>query len=117
MAKTEYTIDALNKAVGRVATEAAMKLMGKNMPSYAPNLAPEVKVKIINASKAKIPLKKFRTKEYHRHSQYRGGQKTETMESLSKKFGYGKIFEKAVYGMLPKNKLRSIMIKNLSVSE
>ena len=117
MAKTEYTIDASNKAVGRVATEAAFKLMGKNTPSYRPNLVPEVKVSIVNASKAKIPLKKFRNKQYFRHSQYPGGSKIETIESLVSKFGYGKVFEKAVYGMLPKNKLRSIMIRNLSVNE
>ena len=117
MAKTEYTIDAINRTVGRVASEAAMVLMGKNKASYERNIAPDVKVLIINASKAKIPAKKFKTKEFYRHSQYRGGLKIETIESIVNKFGYGKVFEKAVYGMLPKNKLRAVMIKNLSVSE
>ncbi|MEI6296703.1 MAG: 50S ribosomal protein L13 [bacterium] len=117
MAKTQYTIDALNKSVGRVATEVAFKLMGKNKADYQPNIAPDVKVSIINASKAKITAKKQKEKEYFRHSQYPGGGKTETMERLIARFGYGRVFENAVYGMLPKNKLRSIMIRNLSISE
>ncbi len=117
MAKIEYTIDATNKAVGRVASEAAFKLMGKNKADYQPNIAPNVNVSIINVSKANIPLKKFKNKEYLRHSQYPGGQKSETMEKVIAKFGYGEVFKRAVYGMLPKNKLRAIMIKNLTFSE
>lgn len=117
MAKIEYTIDALNKAVGRVASEAAMKLMGKNKASYMPNVAPDVNVLIINASKANISAKKRKVEGYFRHSQYQGGGKTETIDSLVAKFGYGEVFRKAVYGMLPKNKLREVMIKNLSVTD
>ena len=117
MSKTEYTIDALNKAVGRVASEAAFKLMGKNKADYQANVAPNVVVKIINASKAKIPVNKLKDKVYLRHSQYPGGQKSENMAMVIARFGYGEVFHRAVYGMLPKNKLRSIMIKNLSISE
>ena len=117
MAKTEYTIDALNRTVGRVAYEAAFKLMGKNKADYQPHIVSDVKVSIINTSKAKILAKKLKAKEYMRHSQYPGGQKIETMEKVIEKFGYGEVFKRAVYGMLPKNKLRSIMIKNLSISE
>ncbi|KKQ82424.1 MAG: 50S ribosomal protein L13 [Parcubacteria group bacterium GW2011_GWF2_38_76] len=117
MAKKEYTIDAINRTVGRVASEAAFKLMGKNTPEYEANIAPKVTVKIINASKAKIPVAKLKAKVYLRHSQYPGGQKSETMEQVIAKFGYGEVFKRAVYGMLPKNKLRSIMINNLSLSE
>lgn len=117
MAKKEYTIDALNRTVGRVASEVAFKLMGKNTPEYQPNVAPDVKVTIINTSKAKIPATKLKGKVYYRHSQYPGGQKAETMEMVIAKFGHGEVFRRAVYGMLPKNKLRAIMIKNLSFSE
>lgn len=117
MAKIEYTIDALNRTVGRVASEAAFKLMGKNKADYQPNIAPNVKVNIINTSKAIIPVKKLKAKEYKRHSQYPGGQKIETMEKVIEKFGHGEVFKRAVYGMLPKNKLRSIMMNNLTVSE
>lgn len=117
MAKKEYTIDAINRTVGRVASEAAMKLMGKNTPEYEPNIAPAVTVTIINTSKAKIAPVKLKTKEYLRHSQYPGGQKAETMERVIAKFGYGEVFKRAIYGMLPKNKLRSIMMTNLKLSE
>ncbi|HRY62203.1 MAG TPA: 50S ribosomal protein L13 [Candidatus Paceibacterota bacterium] len=117
MAKKEYTIDAINRTVGRVASEAAMLLMGKNSPEYESNIAPKVTVKIINTGKAKIPAAKMKGKEYLRHSQYPGGQKSETMERVVAKFGYGEVFKRAVYGMLPKNKLRAVMIKNLTVSE
>jgi large subunit ribosomal protein L13 len=117
MAKKEYIVDALNRTVGRVASEVAMKLMGKNTPEYEPNVAPKVSVKIINTSKAKIPATKIKAKEYLRHSQYPGGQKSETMERVIAKFGHGEVFKRAVYGMLPKNKLRAVMIKNLTVSE
>ena len=117
MAKKEYTIDAINRTVGRVASEAAMLLMGKNSPEYEANVAPKVTVNIVNTSKAKIPAAKMKAKEYLRHSQYPGGQKSETMERVVAKFGYGEVFKRAVYGMLPKNKLRSIMIKNLNLSE
>ncbi len=117
MKKKEIIIDANNRSVGRVASEVAMILMGKDNALYKPNVAPSVSVSVINASKAKIPMKKFRTKEYFRHSQYPGGGKTETMEMVASKFGYKEIFRRAVYGMLPKNKLRAIMIKNLSVNE
>lgn len=115
--KKEIIIDANNRSVGRIASEVAMKLMGKDSPSYKPNVAPSINVSVINSSKAKIPHNKFKTKEYFRHSQYPGGGKTETMEMVASKFGYGEIIKRAVYGMLPKNKLRAIMIKNLSVNE
>lgn len=117
MATEIYTIDASGKPLGRVASEVAMKLMGKNRATYASNIAPQVKVKIVNASKTVVLPKKFKTKEYVRHSGYRGGLTFETMENLVKRLGYTELFRRTVYGMLPKNKLRAIMIKNLNISE
>ncbi len=113
----EYKIDASNRAIGRVASEAAIFLMGKNTPEFQRNVNPEVKVIILNASKAKISQKKTKEKEYQRYSGYPGGLKSRTMEEVISKKGYGEVFEKAVYGMLPANRLRKGMMKNLIIND
>jgi large subunit ribosomal protein L13 len=113
----EYTLDAQGKSVGRVATEAAMKLMGKNTPAYKPNVAPDVSVRIVNAAQANISEKKKDEKTYERYSGYPGGLKSATMEEVIAKKGYGEVFRMAVKGMLPKNKLQSVMMKHLTVEE
>jgi large subunit ribosomal protein L13 len=113
----EYTLDAQKKSVGRVATEAAMMLMGKNTPTYKPNVAPNVSVRIVNASKANISEKKMGEKTYQRYSGYPGGLKSSTMEEVITKKGYGEVFRIAVKGMLPKNKLQAVMMKHLTIEE
>ncbi len=113
----EHTIDAKDKSLGRVATAAAVFLMGKDSPTFQRNIAPEVKVKILNASKANISQKKIKEKTYQNYSGYPGGRKVFTMEKLIEKKGYEEVFRKAVRGMLPSNKLRPIMMKNLIVEE
>ncbi len=113
----EYKIDASNRAVGRVATEAAMFLMGKNTPEFQRHISPKVKVIISNVSKAKITQKKMKEKEYQRYSGYPGGLKKRTMEEVITKKGYKEVFEKAIYGMLPANRLRSGMMKNLVIND
>ncbi len=113
----EYTIDAKQKSIGRVASEAAVFLMGKNLPSFKRNIAPNVKVSIINTSKAKIDSKKLKTKIYKRYSGYPGGQKEIPMEKIIEKKGHSEVFKIAVKGMLPKNRLQNIMMKNLFITE
>jgi large subunit ribosomal protein L13 len=113
----EHTIDASGKSVGRIATEAAVLLMGKDTPAFRKNIAPDVKVTITNAASAKIDAKKLKTKIYQRYSGFPGGRKERTMEEVIDVKGYAEIFEKAVYGMLPANKLRSVLMKNLTISE
>lgn len=113
----EHTIDAKDKALGRVATAAAVFLMGKDDPAFQRNVAPNVKVKILNASKAKISQKKMQEKTYQNYSGYPGGRKVFTMEKLIEKKGYEEVFRKAVRGMLPSNKLRAVMMKNLIITE
>ena len=113
----EHTIDATNRAVGRVASEAAMLLMGKDTPAFRKNIVPEVKVTVENASNIKFDPKKLKGKIYQRYSGYPGGRKERTMEEVIEKKGYKGIFEKAVYGMLPGNKLRSVMMKNLIITD
>ena len=113
----EHTIDATEKKLGRVATEAAVLLMGKNLPDFAKNVVADVKVNVTNASKLDITNKKMETKEYKRYSGYPGGLKTRKMSQEVAKNGYGEIIKKAVYGMLPANKLRAVVMKNLIISE
>ena len=113
----EYTIDATDKSLGRIATQAAVFLMGKDTTAFRRNAAPSVKVTVENASKAKISSKKMKEKTYQRYSGYPGGRKVINMEKVIEKKGYEEIFRKAVYGMLPANRLRKIMMKNLIIIE
>ncbi len=113
----EYTIDTANKALGRTAAEAAHILMGKNKTAYARNKVPEVKVYIKNASQVKMNSKKLNDMVFRHHSGYRGGLKTMNLEQFIKEKGYKELFRHTVNGMLPKNKLRAVMIKNLYITE
>ena len=113
----KYTLDAENKRIGRIATEAAVFLMGKNLVSFAKNTIPDVKVEIKNTSKALIDDSKREQKYYSRYSGYPGGLRQPTMEQVISKKGYSELFKEAVKGMLPKNKLRARMMNNLIISE
>ncbi len=113
----KYTIDATGKKIGRIATEAASYLMGKFDPAFARNKVSDVKVTIENASKIAVTDKKLKETTHHTYSGYPGGLKQETLLAVKAKKGMSEIVKVAVYGMLPKNKLRSIMIKNLKITE
>lgn len=113
----EYVIDATNKKIGRVATEAARVLMGKDSPDYQPNKVASVSVKIANASKADISTKKKEQKTYKSFSGYPGGLREAPMNKVIEKKGYGELFRSAIYGMLPTNKLRAKMMGNLIITE
>lgn len=113
----EYTLDATERSFGRIASEAAVLLMGKNTPEFRRNTVPDVKVTIVNASKIKYDPKKLQNKKYQRYSGYPGGRQERTMQEVIDKKGYKEIFEKAVYGMLPSNKLRSILMKKLTITD
>ena len=112
----EYKIDAAGKRLGKVATEAAMLLMGKNSPDFERHLVADVKVTIENASKLDVTEKK-KQEGYQSYSGYPGGRKVETLEHLGERLGYGEVVRRTVKGMLPKNKLQSLMMKNLVVTE
>ncbi|MDH5441990.1 MAG: 50S ribosomal protein L13 [Candidatus Nomurabacteria bacterium] len=112
----EYTIDASGKKLGRVASEAAMILRGKNSPDFTPNKVSGNKVHVINASKIDLADVKL-LDEYMSYSGYAGGQKRETRGHLIDRKGYAPVFEKAVYGMLASNKLRAPLMKNLTITE
>lgn len=114
--RKEYLIDAAGKRLGRVATEAASVLIGKNSPDFAKNIMPEVTVRIDNASKMDIPP--HRAKDiYQSYSGYPGGRRTETLEHLGKRLGYAEVLLRTISGMLPKNKLRKPTLHNLKITE
>jgi large subunit ribosomal protein L13 len=113
----QYTIDATNKSLGRLASEVAILLMGKNSTAYARNAVIDATVTVQNASKLKIPAPRFTEKTYKRYSGYPGGLKELTMEHVIAKKGYSEIVTIAVKGMLPDNKLKKEMMKHLTVTE
>ncbi len=110
-------INAENRTLGRVATEAAMALMGKDKPTYQPNKISGSKVKIVNASKLKITAQRMAGKEYKRYSGYPGGLKSASMAQVIAKKGYSEILIKAIKGMIPRNRLQNDRMKNLTISE
>lgn len=113
----EKVIDATNKSIGRVATEAAMALMGKDNPDFQPNKLADVTVIIENASKTKITDKKKDEKQYPKYSGYPGGLKFESLRKIIETKGYEEVYKKAVKGMLPSNKLRDPRLKNLKITD
>lgn len=109
-----YKIDASNKRLGRLASKIATLLRGKDQPDFLPYKLPDNKVIVFNTSKMVISGKKFENKKYFRHSGYPGGIKNKTFKELFEK-DPSEPLRRAVYGMLPKNKLRDKMIKNLKL--
>jgi large subunit ribosomal protein L13 len=114
---TKYTIDANGKKLGRIAAQAAHILMGKNTVSYARNAAPSVTVVVENASKLSLTERKLAENAFTYHSGFPGGIRFETLERAIEKHGIAEVVRRTVSGMLPKNKLRARMIKNLVVTE
>ena len=116
-ANRTVTIDATNRRLGRLASEIANILNGKDSASYRPNVAPNVTVSVSNASRMHITEKKRKTKVYDRYTGYFGGRRTVTLAQMIEKKGYGEPLRKAVYGMLPHNRLRAIKMKRLQIQE
>jgi len=112
----EYTLDAKDKSLGRLASETASILRGKREVDFAPNRVASVRVKIINLDKIKLSEKKIQQKRYKSHSGYPGGLKVTLMKKALEKKGIDYVFRKTVMGMLPKNKLQSKIIKNLIIN-
>src|SRR5690554_6241955 len=109
-----YIIDAEDKVLGRLATEIATILRGKNKPIYTPHVDTGDFVVVINAEKVKLTGKKLEQKNYVYHTGYPGGLREIPYERLIKERPE-KIIELAVKGMLPKNRLGRKMIKKLKV--
>jgi len=112
--KKEYKIDATGKVLGRLATEIAVLLRGKNTASWLPYITPQNQVIVFNVEKIKFTGKKLKQKMYYRHSGYPGGLKEESLEKLFAR-DPREVLKLAVYGMLPKNRTRDKIIKNLKI--
>lgn len=110
-------IDAKGKSLGRVASEAAKILMGKDSPDYEPQKVQGDGVHILNASQINMTEKKKKDTQYSRYTGYPGGLKFEPVSRVIEKHGYEEVFRRAVRGMLPSNKLRPLMLKKLKVTE
>ncbi len=117
MEKKIYKIDAAGRALGRVATEAAIALRGKNQPNFERHLLSKVMVTITNARQVKITGTKLTGKIHSRYSGYPGGLSHLSLEQLIAKKGYAEPLRLAIYGMLPSNKLRAKMMNNLTITE
>jgi large subunit ribosomal protein L13 len=109
-----HLVDAKNKILGRIATDIAQKLMGKEKAQYVPYLDTGDNVVVTNASLVKVTGRKGDQKKYARHSGYPGGYREETFNKLKERRPE-EIIRHAVKGMLPKNKLGDKMLKKLHV--
>ena len=109
-----YVVDATGYTLGRMASEVAKVLRGKNKPEFTPHIDTGDYVVVINAEKIKVTGKKLDQKIYYHHSEYVGGMKETTLkEMLAKK--PEKVVELAVKGMLPKGPLGRSMFDKLHV--
>lgn len=113
----KVTLDATNKKPGRLATEVAVLLMGKNRVDYTRNAIPDILVEVTNAGKMSFDEKRLIQKKYASHSGYPGSLKLRHQSNVIEKKGGKEVLRKAVSGMLPKNKLRPRMLKNLKIAE
>lgn len=109
-----YVIDAEGKPLGRVASKAAHILRGKHKATFTPHIDCGDYVIIVNASKVLLTGNKLEDKKYYNHSQYPGGLRVRTAKEMVEKYPE-EMVEKAVKGMLPKNRLGRAMYKKLFV--
>ncbi len=107
-------IDAEGQTLGRLSSVAAILLRGKRKPSFTPHVDCGDNVIITNASKINLTGKKWTDKSYIRHTGYPGGQRSLTAQELYDK-NPERLIEKAIKGMLPKNKLGAAIFRNLKV--
>ena len=112
--KNWIVIDAENQVLGRISSKIAYMLRGKHKANFTPHVDCGDNIIVINAEKVRLTGKKMTEKEYVRHTGYPGGQRFTSPEELLKKHPT-RIIEKAVYGMLPKNKLGNAIKGNLFI--
>ncbi len=114
MERKTHTIDAADKVLGRLATEIATLLRGKHKPEFAPYKDIGDFVIVQNIRKIKVTGKKKEKKVYYHHTGYLGSLKEIPFKKIFSK-DPGKVLKKAVWGMMPKNKLRAKQIKRLKI--
>jgi large subunit ribosomal protein L13 len=110
----EIVLDAKGKALGRIASEAALILNGKSDLDFMPNKVTSKKVRVINIGQVLVSGNKLDQKKYYRHSGFPGAIKSRTMGEV-KNTNPAKFFVKVVTGMIPRNRLRSEKLKRLIV--
>lgn len=110
-------IDATDRTLGRVASEAAMSLMGKTKATFERNIYCGFPVKVINANKLRITTKKLDEIYHTRYSGMRGGLRILKGTETAEKKGLKELIKLAISQMLPGNKLRRIMMKNLTIED
>ena len=109
-----YVVDATGKTLGRLSTEIANRLRGKHKPEFTPHVDTGDYIVVVNAEKVKVTGNKTTDKVYHHHTGYPGGIKSIPFDQLIDK-APERIIEKAVKGMMPKNKLSQSMMTKLKI--
>ncbi len=117
MTTQNHTIDASNKSLGRLASEVAALLNAKDSVNFVKNRVADISIKVINASKVKVTGNKMKESVHKSFSGYPGGLKEMPLSYVVEKKGYAELIKHAVKGMLPKNKLQDIRMKNLAIEE
>ncbi len=112
-----HIIDATNRPLGRLASEVAALLNAKNSVDFVKNRVADISVKVINASKVKVTGNKMNDSVHKHYTGYPGGLREKSLAYVVKNKGFSEIIKHAVNGMLPKNKLQSIRMKNLVIEE
>ncbi|MFH1201049.1 MAG: uL13 family ribosomal protein [bacterium] len=110
-------IDATGRTLGRVASEVAMSLMGKTKATFERNIYSGFPVKVINANKLRITTKKLAEIYHTRYSGIPGGLRILKGTETAEKKGLKELIKLAIFQMLPGNKLRRIMMKNLTIED
>ena len=111
-----YVVDATGLTLGRLSTEVAAVLRGKHKPTFTPNVDCGDFVIVINADKIVVTGNKLETKNYYNHSQFSGGLRTRSAKTMIENYPV-EMFERAVWGMLPKGRLGRQIYKKLFVYE
>lgn len=110
-----HTINAEGRTLGRVATEVASILIGKHTPASRKHTVVADTVVVTNVKAIEIRESKLKDKKYAHYSGYPGGLRFETAAKKEEKFGRGELLRRAVYGMLPSNRLRKERMKRLTI--
>ena len=109
-----YVVDAENKVLGRLAAEIARRLRGKHKPEYTPHVDTGDYIVVINAEKVAVTGNKYNDKMYYHHTGYPGGIKSANFREMIENQPT-RVIEKAVKGMLPRNKLGRAMMSKLKI--
>lgn len=112
----DYKIDATDQILGRLASKVALLLRGKNSPAFDPARLSGNRVAVFNIEQLRFSGRKFGQKLYRRHSGYHGGLKQISLKEMTAK-NPGLSLRLAVRGMLPKNRSRSKLMKNLDITK